>query len=176
PGGASFRILLGVTYRQSTKWDGSVRVSPGQVASIRGWRFMDDDSTDNTASWKASTRVAANRNGVSGPMQENGVIVTTTNDDPNTQFDLKTAQGNFSFRAGDIGWGDDKAFLDGRVLIDRSPIMTQLTTSTDEQDFPAIAQSKDFVYLAYVQFVHSDRQQERRGALSEDPKDFNFLT
>jgi hypothetical protein len=176
PNGASFRILLGVTDQQGTKWDGSVRVSPGQVASIRGWRFMDDDSTDNTSSWKASTRVAANRNGVSGPMQENGVIVTTTNDDPNTQFDVKTAQGNFSFRAGDIGWGDDKAFLDGRVLIDRSPIMTQLTTSTDEQDFPAIAQSKDSVYLAYVQFVHSDRQQERRGALSEDPKDFNFLT
>jgi hypothetical protein len=175
PAGASFRILLGVTDSDTTKWDGSVKVSPGQVAAIRGWRFTSEDSTDNTSSWKASTRLAPARKGA-GAMAENGVIVSVTSDDPNTRFDVKTAQGSFSFRAADIGWGDDKPFLDGRVLVDRAPTTTQLTSSTDEQDFPAIAQSKNFVYLAYTQFVHSDREMERRNTLTETPKDFNFLT
>src|SRR5690348_13310207 len=76
PGGASFRILLGVNDQDSTRWDGSVSVSPGSVAGIRGWKFADGDSTDNKSSWKASSRVAVGRKGVAGPMQENGVIVT----------------------------------------------------------------------------------------------------
>jgi len=174
--GPAFRILLGVTDTEGTKWDGSIKVSPGQVSSIRGWRFADGDSTDTTTSWKASTRVAVGRKGATQGMQDNGVIVTATSDDPNASFDVKTAQGNFSFRAADIGWGEDKPYLDGRVLIDRAPTVTQLTNSTDEQDFPALAQDKDNVYLAYVQFVHSSRDQERRGTLTEDPKSFNFLS
>jgi hypothetical protein len=120
--------------------------------------------------------VAVGRKGNVGPMQENGVIVTLTNDDPTARIDVKTAQGNFYFRAGDIGWGDDKPFLDGRALVDRVPTVTQLTYSTDEQDFPSIAQGKDYIYLAYVQFAHSNRDLERRGLLTEDPKDFGFLT
>jgi hypothetical protein len=173
--GSSFRILLGATDQESTRWDGSIKVSPGQVISIRGWRFAEGDSTDKLSSWKASTRVAVGRNGVGQGMEENGVIVTSSGDDPNARFDVTTAQGNFSFRAGDIGWGEDKPFLQGKVLVDRSPTMVQLTSSTDEQDFPAVAQSKDTVYLAYVQFVHGNRELERRGVLTEDPKDFKWL-
>jgi len=175
PAGPSFRILFGVTDKESTKWDGTVTVSPGKVSFIRGWRFAGDDTTDTTTSWKASTRIAVGRKGIAQGMQDNGIIVTATGDDPNARFDLKTSQGNFSFRAGDIGWGEDKPYLDGRVLVDRAPTVTQLTNSTDEQDFPAMAQDKDNVYLAYVQFVHSNRELERRGTLSESPKNFDFL-
>src|SRR5262245_4443617 len=147
--GPSFRILVGVTDKESTKWDGSVKVSPGTIQLMRGWRFADGDAVENNSSWKASTRVAVGRKGVSQGMADNGVVMTVSSADPNTQVDVKTAQGNFSFKASEIGWGDEKPFLDGRVMVDRVPTVTQLTTTTEEQDFPAIAQNKDTVFVAY---------------------------
>ena len=41
------------------------------------------------------------------------------------------------------------------------PTVAQLTSSPEEQDFPAVAQSGDSVYVSYVQFVHSDRALEK---------------
>ena len=54
PAGASFLISLGVGDKASTPWDGSITVSPGGIASIRGWRFVAGDSTDSVSSWKCS--------------------------------------------------------------------------------------------------------------------------
>ena len=175
PRGATFRILLGVTDRSATRWDGSVSVIPGRVAEIRGWRFAAADSTDSSSSWVASTREVIGRKGKAGPVAENGVLVTISGDDANARLDVKTAQGDFSFRVQEIDVGDPKPFLDGKVLVDRVPTAIQLTRSTEEQDYPAIAQDGDSVWVSYVEFVHSDRAQESRRALSEAPKDFSFL-
>ena len=40
------------------------------------------------------------------------------------------------------------------------PAVVQLTSSPEEQDYPAIAQSGDRVYVSYVEFVHGDPAQE----------------
>jgi hypothetical protein len=42
----TFRILLGVGDMEPTVWDGSVKVSGGQIVSIQGWRFAQNDSSD----------------------------------------------------------------------------------------------------------------------------------
>ena len=176
PAGDSFRVMLGVGDREATPWDGSVTVSPGGIASIRGWRFLGGDSTDAVSSWKCSTRAgqAANAN-ANPPMLPNGIIVTADGRDAGTRFNVTTTQGNFSFSASEIAWGEEKAFLDGRVVVDRVPSMARLTESTDEQDFPAMAQSDDSVYLSYVEFVHSDRSREGMRQLSEAPANFDYL-
>ena len=172
--GPSFRILLGVTDREPTPWDGSIAVSPGAIASIRGWRFVAGDSTDSVASWQCSSRPGVGNNAnPTGPMLPNGVIVTTTADAPGARFEVKTPQGAFSFSAADIAWAQEKEFLDGRVLVDRVPTMARLTDSTDEQDFPAIAQSDDTVYVSYVEFVHADRSLEGGRQLTEAPANFD---
>ena len=176
PAGASFRILMGATDQQSTPWDGSVTVSPGAIASIHGWRFAAGDSTDSKSSWKASTRQAVGRQGNPQGMIEAGVIVTLSGSDPNSRLDVKTAQGSFSFKASEISWGAPTSYLNGKATVDRAPATVQLTTSTDEQDFPAIAQSGDTVYVAYVEFVHGNRDLERRMQLSEAPQNFDTLT
>src|SRR5579871_6511646 len=56
PAGASFLIFLGVGDGAATPWDGSITASAGRIASIRGWRFVADDSTDSVSSWKCSSR------------------------------------------------------------------------------------------------------------------------
>ena len=70
--------------------------------------------------------------------------------------------------------GESKTYLGGKVVVDRTPSTVQLTTSDEEEDFPAIAQSGDDVYLAYVEFTHGDRSQPF-GPLKEEPKSFNYL-
>ncbi len=70
--------------------------------------------------------------------------------------------------------GESKTFLGGKVSVDRVPSTVQLTTSTEDQDFPAIAQSGDDVYVAYVEFTHGDRSR-RFAPLKEEPKDFDYL-
>jgi hypothetical protein len=58
------RIRFGLTDDEPTKWDGTVSVKPGKVATISGWRWAQDDHANGTEGWAASTRtpVVAGRN------------------------------------------------------------------------------------------------------------------
>src|SRR5581483_7349797 len=85
------------------------------------------------------------------------------------------ARGAFSFRASEIGWAESTPFLNGRATVERVPNMFQLTSSTQEQDYPAIAQRDDTVYVAYVEFKHGDRAAEGRKKFDAPPKSFDFL-
>ena len=176
PAGASFRVLLGVTDKESTKWDGSVGVAPGKITSIRGWRFADGDSTDNTSSWKASSRVSIGRKGRgrthAGERRDRDRFGRRSQCAPRR----KDRAGQFQLPRLRNSVGRRKEFLDGRAVVDRAPTVTQLTRSTDEQDFPAIAQSGDTVYVTYVEFTHSNRDLERRGTYDRSPKSFDFLS
>jgi hypothetical protein len=61
---------------------------------------------------------------------------------------------------------------------DQAPSERQLTKSLEEQDYPAIAQDKDAVYVSYVEFTHSDRSLEGltgRKVLDEPLKSFDYL-
>jgi hypothetical protein len=183
PAGASFRILLGVTDTAPAVWDGSIALSHGAIASIQGWRFAGTDTTDSVSSWKCSTRKLSMKwigqsrpvNPNSGMMHENGVIVTTTEEAANARFQVKTAQGDFTFAAPGIEWGRPSPFLGGRVTVDRVPNVVPLSTSPDDQDFPAIAQDDDSVYLSYVEFAHADPQREAQPAPTEALRNFDFL-
>jgi hypothetical protein len=182
PGAIAFRIVLGVDDKESTAWDGSVTVTPGKVTSIQGYRFTDGDSTDSKSSWKVSTRRsvgagAAAKAKAKAPERvlDNGVLVAVSGEDPAARIDIKTTQGAFSFRAQEVPFGVEKEFLNGRALVDRVPVTLQLTTSEEEQDFPAIAQSGDSVYVSYVEFVHGDRSLELARQLTKAPEDFDSL-
>jgi hypothetical protein len=180
PQAAAFRILLGIEDVEPTPWAGRVSLTSGTVLSIQGWRFAEDDASDYTSSWIASTRYSplpagARRQGITrGPVLENGVVISAADVRPETQFDIDTRQGNFTFAARDIPYGVTKKFLDGKVAVDRVPPTVQLTTSDEEQDFPAVAQSDDDVLLAYEDFKHGDRAQNVPG-FNEPPKSFEFL-
>ena len=54
---ASFRIFLGLTDTESTRWDGSLSLAPGKIVRLEPWRFDEGDSLQEK-SWKISTHRA----------------------------------------------------------------------------------------------------------------------
>lgn len=175
PQAAAYLIVFGAGDKQPAAWDGSIRLSGGQILNIQGWRFSGRDSTDQRWNWKLSTRYGpATGGGAPGPLLENGILVTAALADPSARFTVDTVQGSFSFAAQKISYASLKPFLNKRVLVEQIQPTFQLTSSEEEQDHPALAQSGDDVWLSYVGFVHGNRAQAVTGFASE-PENFDFL-
>jgi hypothetical protein len=168
---SSVRILFGLTDAEPTRWDGTVALDSGTVSAIQGWRFGAEDSTDYSSSWKAATRAQGN-----GPdnILENGVLITaeTASD---ARWSLHTPKGDFSFTLHDIPWGEQRTFLDGAIAVDRVPPTAQLTTSDDDEAYPAIARAGDSIWVTFVRFAHSDREKETFQQLQQPPASFDYL-
>ncbi|MBI4907685.1 MAG: hypothetical protein HY820_28940 [Acidobacteria bacterium] len=171
--GPTFRVLLGVGDRSVTTWDGTVS-SPSRIASVAGWRFADGDRV-NGLTWRASTRVSYGRKKKAEGIFPNGVLVNLAEDDPAARVELKTTQGTFAFTAKEIPFGEEKSFLDGRVMVDRVPTVTRLTRSADDQDYPAVANGDDAVWVTYVNFHHANPELETRGQMDREPASFDYL-
>jgi hypothetical protein len=172
------RILLGMTDKQPTKWDGSVRARGTEVRSIEPWRFDGGDSLQGSG-WKLSTHPARLFNAgsqiglASVPLVPNGVIVRIASAAPDAQLDVETAQGNFSVRLSDIGFGKVTHPLDGRARVDLVPPADQITNDREEQDYPVAAAAPDgTVWLAYAEFKHHKDHDRLRANLTAAPADF----
>ena len=83
--------------------------------------------------------------------------------------------GKFSFTAGQLLFGTPLAVLNGRVRVERVPSTLALTTSSEDEDHPALAVSGDNAYLAYVEFAHSDRAKESFATMKDAPANFDWL-
>src|SRR5579862_5260589 len=120
------RILLGVTDEKTTKWDGSVTVRGAEVRAIEPWRFEPEDSI-NGSSWKIATHAArlfnnGSQMGLFSPViVPNGVIVRISNNTPNIELAVKTAQGNFAIKLADLPYGKFVYALNGRASFDLVP-------------------------------------------------------
>jgi hypothetical protein len=158
----SYLIALGVTDTAGDVWDGSITAAGGTIVSLAGWRFSGTDAINGTSSWKASTRATPAIN-PPGPVQETGVIVTIAATTTPVTFDVTTVRhGSFSFSTADVPFGTTKYLLPvtgggykAHIMQTSSPL--QLTSSIEEEDFPAAAQAGDDVYLSYTEFTHGDR-------------------
>ncbi|MGO9256043.1 MAG: TolB family protein [Bryobacteraceae bacterium] len=156
----SYLVILGVGDTAPTTWDGSITAAGGTILSLQGWRFSGTDAITGTTSWTMSTREAPPPpSATSGPMQENGVIVTIAAPTGAVTFTVKTAQGNFSFLSTNLTFGVTKSYLSGSARVQQTATGLQLTSDDEEEDFPSMAQSGDDVYLAYTEFVHGDRSE-----------------
>ena len=181
PQAIAFRIVLGRGDTQATDWSGSITASAGRIESIQGWRFRGQDTTDNHSTWTAWSgrsliNIGRQNAGTPPPTLENGVIVGVSKDGEGATLNVKTKEGDISFVTGDIAAGAPKSFLEGRVVVERVPNSVQLTTSLEDEDYPAIAQNEEMVYATYVQFVRGDRKQARWNSMGEDPpKSFDFV-
>lgn len=171
------RLLLGISDTAPNKWDGSVTVDNGRIVRLDPWRFGKDDELTGAASWKASTapvlsflHMVERRK---PPLASNGVIVWLSGEDESSMVRVNTAQGAFTVRLSDIPFGRMAHMMDGRVAVDRLPASTQLTTSKDEQDFPAAAQAPNGdTWLAYMEFHHNPNHDELRKPLTTPVMDF----
>jgi len=202
----SCRILLGLTDDTGTRWDGSLAVSPGEVVKLEPWRFDDGDQLEGASAWKISTHQARAFGAAAQPAQAgqagqaakkqaakkqaakaapaaaprpivaNGVVATFRNLAPASLVRVETAEGNFEFRPADIDYGAGRKLLDGRVLVDRVPSPAQLTSTRDEQDYPAAAVDRDGnIWVAYLQFTPNPKFINIRMAVSEPITNFAEL-
>jgi len=110
------------------------------------------------------------------PFVANGVVLYLDEASENTAIDVSTAQGNFTIRLADIPYGKVANALNNRVMVDRIPPFTQLTSSPDEQDYPAAAADKSGnVWLAYMEFKHNKDHNRLRANLEQPLTDFSQL-
>jgi hypothetical protein len=174
------RILLGVGDPQATRWDGSITASGATVSRLEPWRFEEPD-TISGSDFKLSTHpIKLFLGGVFVPnlanskslFVANGVVAQLTRVQEGAELSVKTAEGNFSFRASDIAYGTAKSFLNGRVLVDRVPTATQITKTPEEEDYPATAVDRDgAVWVAYIEFHHSKDHNRLRADMKTAPAD-----
>ncbi len=181
------RVRLGLNDKEPAKWDGTINLDSGQVTQITGWRFADGDVVQDTKGWNCSTRHqpvpaarklaqrAGKRAGAAplGPMLDNGVIVTLADATDESRIEVKTAQGGFDFRLGDVAFGKPLTELKGAVSVERIVPATRLTTTRTDDDYPAVAIAPDgTMYVAYVSFTPGLDRDVRAHALDAPIKDF----
>ena len=171
-------ILFGVGEQEPARWDGSIDATGARILDVSGWRLGPNDSVSGSG-WRLTTRPVAltrGRNNVDEyPALENGVYIVVDTLDSNPLFRLRTEQGDTSFRASEIAFGEPAILMRGRVSVERIPVATVLTNSTEEQDLPAMAVDGDTAYLAYVEFTHGDREQKWARQLRSEPDSFDSL-
>src|SRR5262245_26526865 len=178
---SAFRILFGMTDRESAEWDGSLAVSPGAIARVEPWRFDQDDKIEESsaagARWKVSTRQGrAFGAQPQRPVVANGVIVTFRNLTSASEVSVETAQGKFSFRPADLPYGNAAKPLDGRVMVDRVTAGARIAGGRDEQNYPAAATDREGgVWVAYAQFTPNPKFTGVRWSGGGETKNFAEL-
>jgi hypothetical protein len=174
PGVLSFLIILGVQGGSGATWDGSITATGAAIVDLRGWRFSGTDSITGN-SWKAVNHLLSTGPSATNTYQENGIIVTVTDTGNPVRFDVHTAMGDFSFLSTDVPFGKPAHPLSSRVLVEQTASTLPLTTSVEDEDFPAAAQAGDYVYVSYTRFVHGDRSLAATIGTQTAITDFSYL-
>ncbi|MCS7168282.1 MAG: hypothetical protein RMI91_03990 [Gemmatales bacterium] len=145
------QIELGLKDEQPTRWDGEVHLSEGKLldmqvsfggpmARVDGQRFIARSTLDK-------------KKKKDGGIVRPSLLILV--DAPATaQIQVKTEQGAFSFRLGDVPVDKPMVLLEGRVAVQRQAGGVRLTGRQTEDDFPALARGADgTVWLAYVEYL-----------------------
>jgi len=174
------RVLIGLTDKISTRWDGSVTVEGGRVTRITPWRFTPDDEIHSDDSWRVATHPILldwDSWTDSPPLADNGVIIWLGDETPDTLVKVKTARGDFSFRLNQIAYGKFKYEVGGRAAVDLIPASWQLTNDQEEQDYPAAAVAPNGeIWLVYLEMQHHPEHNQIRAPYTTAPKDFSKLS
>ena len=182
PAGTGIRVILGLTDREPTAWDGKVTARDAQISSLEPWRFEGQDAVQGTSGWRVRLHpirlfgggAAA---GAQRPLVGNGVIVRLASAGSGASLHFDTQQGNFDVALSEIPYGKSARALGGRVLVDRIPPSTRITSSPEEEDYPAAATDKNGnIWLAYVEFRHNKDHDRLRANFRTLPPDFSGMT
>ena len=157
-------ISLGEKAEAVEPWDGSLRVSGGELLRLEERHFMGSDELSGPDSWKAATRQEqirgfprVNYNEMSPaelpPTQYSPIgLFAVVRGDGSTTVAVRTEQGSFEFRLGDLSNGT-RAFLDGRATASVTPTVEKLSDNEFEDDeTAAVRLSGSTVAVAWVAY------------------------
>jgi hypothetical protein len=180
------RLLMGVGDAQPQDWSGKVTIDKGEVASLEGWRFRQNDGVRGNRAWDARTRpsvkaAAAKKAAVTpapgsippalaGAIVPNGVFVGVKAPEDG-RLSVETAQGGFTVVLADLADGASRKYLGGKAEAQVVPTAATLYDGPDQEDFPAAAaDGRGNVWVACV--VHQARGPATLPPLLERPKSF----
>lgn len=187
---AELLVQFGLGDKEPTVWDGSVTVTPGEVAEVSGYRFEQKDMVQGPNGWKAATRTpqgAVKPRGNNpkklgaarqmGPIFENGVFVKLRDVSADSVVELTTAQGKASFKLDEVKLGETSRLMEGRVAVQRTAFtLRRISTERTDDDFPALAMGEGGAgFLVYQSFTPGIDRDERAKAWTTAPADLSFL-
>src|SRR4029450_4625321 len=104
-GATGVRVLLGLTDKATTKWDGGVSARGARIVSLEPWRFEGEDSITGNQ-WRISTHAVRLFGAQAArPVVANGVIVWLDGESDASELSVKTPQGALTVKLGDIPVG-----------------------------------------------------------------------
>ena len=150
----TFRIVFGALRERSADYSGSISLSGGKLLQIAPWRFFGGDAVQPPGKWKLTIKrtLLESQPDQPRPLSTPGQIpmlaeagVTITVDAPATSTArITTAQGAFEVRLSDLDSGRTLSFLDGDVLVHRTPTPQQISRPADGQnDYPSLAVARN---------------------------------
>ena len=185
-------LQLGLGDKEPVDWDGSVKVAPGELAGLSGWRFQQQDKLVGKDGWVAKSRRQAAQGRANnpkklgmvkraaenlGPITENGVFVKLHNVTNDSVVTVTTKQGDFTFKVGDTKFGESTDLFENRAAVQRTAFnLRVMSTERTEDDYPALAMGKDGTgFLVYQSFTPGIDPDERAKRWDEEPADLSFL-
>ncbi len=186
------RLRFGLNDQEATDWSGTVTVTPGRVALIGGWRFAQQDKVDGITGWQARTRPAVLEKRSNNPkkaggkraqaaaggvaMGDNGVLLSFADVTEASQVTIKTAQGEFALKLGDVPFGKVVPQLAGAVEVERTAAAVPLTDARSDDDYPSAAVAPDgTAWVAYASYTPGLDRDERAKSFDKEPADLKFL-
>jgi len=167
------RLLLGVDDKEPVRWDGSAKLTAGEIRRIDPWRFRPDGAVVDRSGWKTQSHLL--QTPPTGPqrMSPSGVVLTLAAP-RSAELEVETAQGKFRVSLGELAPGRQVPFLGGRVLVDAVAPAVQISGGETENDYPAATTAPDgTVWVAFVEHTH--RGPADLPPLEKQPTDFSHL-
>ena len=141
-------FLMGVGDREPAKWDGSLRVSGGEVYALEGYRFELPDRVLPQGGWRMSTRRdrILEHSGLDAPGGAGGELqilpkglLIRGSGSPSAAVVVDTPDGSCSLEPMQMRFGQWQGCLAGRATYERIPAETDLSGTVQRQhDFPSI--------------------------------------
>ena len=186
---AGIRIRFGLQDKAPTVWDGTVEVEGGKITALSGWRFQGQDHTDGLRGWVARTtheqlqrrsnnakKAGKRAAGSTGPMADNGVLISLADISQASIVKVQTKQGEFSFKLGEAAYGNVVKELKGAVEIEQVASFAALAETTMDDDYPSATVTADgTVFVAFQSFTPGLDRNERAKAYEKEPDDLKFL-
>ncbi len=176
----SFLVRFGGA--EAADWSGSVEVEGGTLVALDGWQLDEGDSVDFARlSWTAKTVVetywdAPWERSLQGTKQksklsERGLILRLSTGTARVR--LNTPAGEMDFEPALIGWQRPALRLNGRVRIERTPVVERIesTVGPAAEDEPsALRTSSGETWLAWQTYSSGgDQLFVRRGERAPEP-------
>lgn len=173
----TLRVRFGMRDTEGTDWSGSVKVTPGRVESIRGWRWTPADSAEG-ASWTVATRRLLAMDSVQKrkvaegaltmPVGDNGVILALADTQPASEVEIAfTGREPIRLKLSSLPYGQRFQRWQNNIEIERCPSAEPVAETEADEDYPAAAAGKDgTVYVAYVAFTRGQEFPKQRETLA----------